>query len=421
MDFLCRADSGQLEPFILVIEGSIPNEDNKEEGYWAALGTDKQTGQPVTTCEWIDRLASKAWAVVAIGTCAAYGGIHAMQGNPTGARGLPDYLGREWQSKAGIPIVCIPGCPTMPDNMTETLLYLLYQSAGRSPTIPLDEALRPTWLFSETVHEGCDRGGYYEQAHKNMLEETALTSISAFALLGLGLVFGLKHATEADHIVAVSTIVSEQRSLLRSALVGGLWGVGHTLSLIVVGIIVLSLRVAVPETVAHWLEFVVALMIIGLGANALLRGARRRRSDVHLHQHNHDGLSHVHIHFHERETKHKGPVTTHSHAVSSIGFKPLLVGAMHGLAGSAALTLLVLTQIDSTALGLLYLAVFGVGSIAGMLLMSGLIGLPFALSARRFSGVHYGLQTVAGALSIVFGLWYAYRTGIASGLWRTLL
>lgn len=247
-----------------------------------------------------------------------------------------------------------------------------------------------------------------------------MTSLSVFALLGLGLVFGLKHATEADHIVAVSTIVSEQRSLLRSALVGALWGVGHTASLIVVGIIVLALRVAVPESVAHWLEFGVALMIIVLGTSALRRGARRRR-DVHLHQHKHDGVSHVHLHFHERETEHTGAVAVHSHAVSRIGFKPLLVGAMHGLAGSAALTLLVLAQINSTALGLLYLAVFGIGSIFGMLLMSSLIGLPFALSARRFNGVHYGLQTVAGALSIVFGLWYAYETGIASGLWQKIL
>lgn len=248
-----------------------------------------------------------------------------------------------------------------------------------------------------------------------------MTSLSAFALLGLGLVFGLKHATEADHIVAVSTIVSEQRSLLRSALVGALWGVGHTASLIFVGIIVLALRVAVPESIAHWLEFGVALMIIGLGTSALLRALSRRRADVHLHQHKHDGVSHVHIHFHEHGTEHTGAVAAHSHAVSKIGFKPLLVGAMHGLAGSAALTLLVLTQINSTALGLLYLAVFGIGSIVGMLLMSGLIGLPFAFSARRFNGVHYGLQTVAGALSIVFGLWYAYQTGIASGLWQKLL
>lgn len=249
-----------------------------------------------------------------------------------------------------------------------------------------------------------------------------MTPLSVFALLGLGLVFGLKHATEADHIVAVSAIVSQQRSLLRSATVGALWGIGHTASLVVVGVIVLALRVAVPARVANWLEFGVALMIIGLGMSALLR-ALSRRADVHLHQHKHDGLSHVHIHFHERGTVHTGAVAAaaHSHAVSRIGFKPLLVGAMHGLAGSAALTLLVLTQINSAALGLLYLSVFGIGSIFGMLLMSGLIGLPFALSARRFNGAHYGLQTAAGALSIVFGLWYAYEAGIAGGLWQKIL
>jgi ABC-type nickel/cobalt efflux system permease component RcnA len=245
--------------------------------------------------------------------------------------------------------------------------------------------------------------------------------LSALALLGLGLVFGLKHATEADHVVAVSTIVSQERSLLRSALVGLLWGVGHTIALVVVGGVVLALRVAVPEQVERWLEFGVALMIIGLGASALLRARSSRRADVHLHRHRHDGVSHVHLHFHERGTEHTGAVSSHSHVVSRLGFKPLLVGAMHGLAGSAALTLLVLTQVNSTALGLAYLAVFGVGSIAGMLLMSALVGLPFALSARRFSGVHYGLQTVAGALSIAFGLWYAYEAGVASGFWQRLL
>lgn len=159
-----RAAEGKLSPFILVVEGSIPNEKNKQEGYWATFGTDQITGQPILTCDWIDRLAPHAWAVVAAGTCATYGGIHAMQGNPTGAMGLPDYLGWKWKSSAGIPIVCIPGCPSQPDNMTETLFYLLNQSAGRAPMIPLDEALRPTWLFGETLHEGCDRGGYYEQA-----------------------------------------------------------------------------------------------------------------------------------------------------------------------------------------------------------------------------------------------------------------
>jgi hydrogenase small subunit len=166
-DFLApfhRAAEGKLAPFILVVEGSIPNEGNKAHGYWASFGTDPKTGQPILTCDWIDWLAPRAWAIVAAGTCATYGGIHAMQGNPTGAMGLPDYLGWRWKSNAGIPIVCIPGCPAQPDNMTETLLYLLHQFAGCAPMIPLDDALRPTWLFGETVHEGCDRGGYYEQA-----------------------------------------------------------------------------------------------------------------------------------------------------------------------------------------------------------------------------------------------------------------
>jgi ABC-type nickel/cobalt efflux system permease component RcnA len=247
-------------------------------------------------------------------------------------------------------------------------------------------------------------------------ENPSLASLSAFAILGLGFLFGLKHATEVDHIVAVSTIVSEQRNILRSALVGGLWGIGHTAALLVVGAIVLALRINIPESVSTWLEFGVALMIIALGASAVVR-ALRKRSRVHMHQHSHDDVSHIHIHFHEDETEHTRPVAAHSHAIKRIGIKPLLVGAMHGLAGSAALTLLVLTQIESTALGLLYLGVFGIGSILGMLLMSGLIGLPFALTARRLSTMHYGLQTGAGALSVAFGLWYAYRIGFAGGLW----
>ncbi len=157
------AAEGKLDPFVLVVEGSIPNEDIKEEGYWAAIGTDPETGQPITLNTWIDQLAPKAFAVVAAGTCATYGGIHAMQGNPTGCMGLADYLGWNWRSKTGLPVVNVPGCPVQPDNMMETLLYLLYQVAGLAPMIPLDENLRPTWLFGKTVHEGCDRGAYYEQ------------------------------------------------------------------------------------------------------------------------------------------------------------------------------------------------------------------------------------------------------------------
>ncbi|HXL82000.1 MAG TPA: hypothetical protein VN951_14075 [Pyrinomonadaceae bacterium] len=251
--------------------------------------------------------------------------------------------------------------------------------------------------------------------------ETSFTSLGGSALLGLGLVFGLKHATEVDHLVAVSTIVSEHRSVLRSALVGGLWGAGHTASLVIIGVLVLVFRVAIPLRVANWLEFGVALMIIVLGVLAVAR-VLRKRPDVHLHRHSHNGQSHVHIHFHEHGTEHDttaashqskdSPATqaSHSHAISQVGFKPLLVGAMHGLAGSAALTLLVLTQIQSVLLGLLYLALFGIGSTLGMLLMSGLIGLPFVLSGRRLTSINYGLQTAAGCFSVAFGLWYVYAT-----------
>jgi hydrogenase small subunit len=150
-------------PFVFVVEGSIPNEKINGDGYWTSMGNDPVTGDPITVNEWIDMLAPKAWAVVAAGTCATYGGIHAMAGNPTGAMGLADYLGWDFRSAGGLPIVNVPGCPVQPDNFMETLTWLLYQAAGAAPMIPLDEALRPQWLFGKTVHEGCDRAGYYEQ------------------------------------------------------------------------------------------------------------------------------------------------------------------------------------------------------------------------------------------------------------------
>jgi ABC-type uncharacterized transport system, permease component len=239
-----------------------------------------------------------------------------------------------------------------------------------------------------------------------MLENVG--SLNIFVVLSIGLLFGLKHATEVDHIVAISTIVSRHRNVFRSAIVGALWGAGHTVSLLVMGAIVLSLRIAIPERVSNWLEFGVALMIIGLGVSALLR----RNSEVHIHQHSHDGLAHTHVHFHEKESQHQpNSHAAHSHAIARVGWKPVLVGMLHGLAGSGALTLLVLTQISSSLLGFLYVATFGFGSIVGMLVMSGLIGLPFAFTSRRLTNFHHGLQTAAAVLSICFGIWYAYKAG----------
>ena len=128
---------------MLVIEGSIPNENINGDGYWTSFGNDEATGEPLTLNWWIDQLAPKAWGVVAIGTCATYGGIHAMAGNPTGCMGLADYLGWDFRSAGGLPIVNVPGCPVQPENFMETLVWLLYQAAGLAPVIPLDDQLRP--------------------------------------------------------------------------------------------------------------------------------------------------------------------------------------------------------------------------------------------------------------------------------------
>ena len=253
-----------------------------------------------------------------------------------------------------------------------------------------------------------------ENSCLNMLDNPG--SLSIMAILSVGLVFGLKHATEVDHVVAISTIVSRHKNVFHSALVGALWGAGHTVSLLLIAVIMLSLRIAIPEMVSGWLEFGVAVMMVGLGISALWR-ALRKNAKVHVHQHSHDGLSHTHVHFHESETMH-APVSQlrHSHTLSHIGWKPVLIGMMHGLAGSGAVTLLVLTQISSSWLGFLYVATFGFGSIIGMFLMSGLIGLPLALASRNLIQTHRGIQTLAAVLSICFGLWYAYVTASGAGL-----
>ena len=159
-----EAAAGRLDPFVLVLEGSVPNEDVNGDGHWAGMGVDAATGQPILTNEWIDRLTPRAAAVLALGTCAAYGGVPAMRNNPTGAMGLRDYLGWKWQSQLGIPVVNLPGCPVQPDNITQTLLRLALQLAGLAPPIDLDDQGRPVEFFDRTVHERCDRAGFADQA-----------------------------------------------------------------------------------------------------------------------------------------------------------------------------------------------------------------------------------------------------------------
>jgi ABC-type nickel/cobalt efflux system permease component RcnA len=239
---------------------------------------------------------------------------------------------------------------------------------------------------------------------------------SALFALGLGFLLGLKHATEADHLVAVTAVVSEQRSLRRSAAVGALWGVGHTATLFAAGVVVILLRVAIPARVAAAFEFAVALMIVLLGSRVLYLLLRKRRR-VHVHAHAHDGLhAHAHLHFHDGRDAHDAARTprAHDHAphVGLSGWRPLLVGAVHGLAGSAALTLLVLTEVvrgGSRALGLSYLLVFGLGSVGGMLLMSTLVSLPFVVASARFQRFDAPVRLFAGLSSVAFGIYYAWQ------------
>ena len=163
MKFWYMAEKGQLDPFVLVVEGSIPNEKIKKEGYWAALGNRSQD-RPADYHQRVDRSPGAEGSGGDRLRHLRHLRRHSRHGRQSDRRmGLADYLGWDWKSKAGLPIVNVPGCPVQPDNFMETVLYLLYQVAGLAPMIPLDDQLRPTWLFGKTVHEGCDRAGYYEQ------------------------------------------------------------------------------------------------------------------------------------------------------------------------------------------------------------------------------------------------------------------
>ena len=224
------------------------------------------------------------------------------------------------------------------------------------------------------------------------------------SMLGLGFVLGLKHALDPDHMVAVSTIVSESQSVKRSSLVGTFWGLGHTLSLLAAGIVVIALKVQISDRVALWMEFTVALMLIVLGSRAMVKSLRAWK--LHRHRHTHDGSTHTHLHLHHgNEHAHR-----HRHLIR-LSARPFLVGIVHGMAGSAALTLLVLATIPSAIAGLVYIAIFGIGSVGGMLVMSSLISLPFVFTRNRFNAVSEGLQVAVGLLSLSFGLFLVWQYG----------
>ena len=158
---------GERDPYAVVVEGSVPNErlisgDGAEDGYWIAMGED-ENGEPIRCVDWLDRLAPGAAATIAIGTCATWGGIPAAEGNPTDAMGTMDYLGRDYRSVLGLPVINVPGCSPVGDNFLETVAHVLLYAQDLAPLPELDELGRPKWLFGETVHRNCNRGSYYEE------------------------------------------------------------------------------------------------------------------------------------------------------------------------------------------------------------------------------------------------------------------
>jgi len=204
---------------------------------------------------------------------------------------------------------------------------------------------------------------------------------SLFAAFGLGLLLGIQHALDPDHLIAVSTIVSEHKNFKWASLIGAFWGLGHTTTLFLVGLLVIGLRLTISQSLAAGLEFLVAIMLVVLGLNVLRRTFGP--AQVHLHTHTHNPETHTHFHVHEKPQQDHG----HNHPFKAMR-RPFFVGMVHGLAGSAALMLLVLGTITSPLAGLAYIVIFGLGSVGGMLLLSGIISLPFILTAQRFSAVN---------------------------------
>jgi ABC-type nickel/cobalt efflux system permease component RcnA len=230
-----------------------------------------------------------------------------------------------------------------------------------------------------------------------------------FGILGLGFLLGMQHALEADHIAAVSSIAARRTDVGDIVKHGLTWGLGHTVTLFVFAGAAILLGHAIPEHLARPLETAVGIMLVGLGAHVLWRVWRDR---VHFHVHRHsDGTQHIHAHSHLNETvPHQRSHHAHQHAFR---WRTLLVGLMHGMAGSAALLVLAVSKVADPVYGMLYVALFGIGSMIGMGALSTVIAVPLAASARWLTVANRGLQVVVGAITIGIGTMTIYTTVFA--------
>jgi sulfite exporter TauE/SafE len=226
--------------------------------------------------------------------------------------------------------------------------------------------------------------------------------LSTVSVLLIGFLLGLQHAVEADHLAAVSAIVSEKKNIFSASIVGGMWGVGHTISLFAVGILVIFLKLQISESVEAKLEAIVGGMLVLLGLNALRKLFTAK--EIHAHTHEHGARAHTHFHLHKGEEDEKGEKSHHRFSPRSV-----LIGMVHGLAGSAALMLLVVPTIASPVVALLYILIFGVGSIGGMMLMSFIIGLPFHFTANNLVFLNKAIRLGAGVFSLGLGMFIIYE------------
>jgi sulfite exporter TauE/SafE len=224
----------------------------------------------------------------------------------------------------------------------------------------------------------------------------------------LGLLMGMRHALDADHLAAVATLSTRSRSLRAALSQGAAWGVGHTLTLFVIGTFCLLMGAALPEAWAQGLELVVGLMLVFLGGQVLVR-MRRRRVHVHVHRHG-DGTTHLHAHRHMPEEAHDPARHEHVHP-ARLPLRAVAVGIVHGLAGSAALLLLTLSSVGSLWMGLAYIGLFGVGSLLGMAAISSVIAVPLQASARRLGRLYDGVEALVALGTIAIGVHVIYGIG----------